>query len=277
MNNFDYFKERLLLRNMSDRTINSYVKTIELVSKRTCIDIDLINENVLKEYIIDCKKKKRKLSSSSQMAVINSFKAYFREVHQVEFNHKILPRPKVEQKQPDILSLEEMELIIKSIDNIKHKAIVILMYSCGLRVSELISLKITDIDSKNNKINIRNSKGKVDRIVMLDELVLKTLRDYWKLYKTSKYLFEGQKGDKYSITSVQNIVKKTVKKLGINKKISSHSLRHSCLTQLIKNGVDLRTVQKIAGHRNINTTAGYIKIIDSDILSTKSPIQLLNI
>lgn len=277
MDNFDLFKERLLLRNMSDRTIDSYVKTIELVSKRTGIEIDLIDEGVLKDYIIDCKKKKRKLSSSSQMAVINSFKAYFREVHEAEFNHKILPRPKVEQKQPDILSLEEIESVIKSIENIKHKSIVILMYSCGLRVSELISLKIIDIDSKNHKINIRNSKGKIDRIVMLDEFVLKTLREYWSLYKTNKYLFEGQKGDKYSVTSVQNIVKKTVKKLGINKRISSHSLRHSCLTQLIKNGVDLRTVQKIAGHKNINTTAGYIKIIDSDILNTKSPIQLLDL
>ncbi len=277
MDNFELFKEKLLLKNMSDRTINSYVKTIELISKRTGVDIDIINETVLKEYIIDSKKKKRNISSSSQMAIINSFKAYFREVHDVEFNHKILPRPKIEQKQPDILSIEEIESVIKSIENIKHKSIVILMYSCGLRVSELISLKIVDIDSKNHKINIRNSKGKIDRIVMLDEFVLKTLRNYWQSYKTNKYLFEGQKGDKYSVTSVQNIVKKTVKKLGINKRISSHSLRHSCLTQLIKNGVDLRTVQKIAGHKNINTTAGYIKIIDSDILNTKSPIQLLNL
>ncbi len=276
MDNFDIFKERLLLRNLSDSTIESYVKTIELISKRTGIDIDSITEDVLREYMIDSKKKKRKISSSSQMAIINAFKAYYREVQGRKFNHDILPRPKVEQKQPDILSVEEIETVIKSIENIKHKSIVILMYSCGLRVSELISLKINDIDSKNHKINIRNSKGKIDRIVMLDSFVLQTLREYWRSYKTSKYLFEGQKGDKYSVTSVQNIVKKSVKKLGINKRISSHSLRHSCLTQLIKNGVDLRTVQKIAGHKNINTTAGYIKIIDDDILKTESPIKMLN-
>jgi len=101
------------------------------------------------------------------------------------------------------------------------------------------------------------------------------MRNYWQSYKTNEYLFEGAKGGKYSEKSVQTIVKTTANKLGFKKKISSHSLRHSCLTQLIKDGVDLRTVQKIAGHKNINTTAGYIKIMDTDILKTKSPISNL--
>lgn len=137
----------------------------------------------------------------------------------------------------------------------------------------MINLKIKDIDTENNKIIIKNSKGKVDRIVMLDKSILDFLRKYWTEYKTKEYLFEGSKGGKYSEKSIQTFVKKYAIKAGIIKKISSHSLRHSCLTQLIKDGVDLRTVQKIAGHKNINTTAGYIKIIDSDIIQTNSPIS----
>jgi len=151
------------------------------------------------------------------------------------------------------------------------------MYSCALRVSEVINLKIVDIDSTNKKINIRSSKGKIDRVVMLDEKLLDMLRTYWMEYQTKEYVFEGSKGGKYSANSIQNIVKSKAKKAGINKKISSHSLRHSCLTQLIKNGVDLRRVQKIAGHKNINTTANYIKIVDSDIIDTVSPISAIMI
>jgi integrase/recombinase XerD len=275
MENLEIFKQKLLLKNMSERTIMAYVSVLNLTAKRLNLEINSITESDLVGYIISGKK--RKMSSSTQMMVINAFKAYFKEVYGKKFDHDILPRPKVEQKQPDILSVEEIQSVINSISNIKHKSIVALMYSAALRVSEAINLKIKDIDSKNNKINIKNSKGKIDRVVMLDDSILKLLREYWGQYRTNEYIFEGARGSKYSTTSVQNIVKRAVKNIGIHKKISSHSLRHSCLTQLIKNGVDLRTVQKIAGHKNINTTAGYIKIIDSDILKTDSPIKLINL
>jgi len=275
MENLELFEQKLLLKDLAKSTINGYIETIKIVSYRIKKPIDEINESDLVKYVVS--QKKRKISSSTQMAMINSFKAYFREVHNKTFDHNILPRPKISQKQPDILSIEEMQKLISSINNLKHKSIVVLMYSCALRVSELVNLKIKDIDSKNNKINIRNSKGKIDRIVMLDESLLKLLQEYWKQYKTKIYLFEGAKGNMYSVTSVQNIIKINSKKIGINKKISSHSMRHSCLTQLIKNGVDLRSVQKIAGHKNINTTAGYIKIIDADILQTVSPISMIKL
>lgn len=275
MENLDLFQQKLLLRNLSEQTINSYISNLKIVSQRLNKEIDEIDEQDLVKYFIQ--NKKRKISSSTQMQVINSFKAYFREVYNKNFDHNILPRPKIEQKQPDILSTEEMTKLLNSILNLKHKSIVALMYSCGLRVSEVINLKIKDIDSKNNKINIKNSKGKIDRIVMLDDSILELLRKYWSIYKTNLYLFEGIKGDKYSQTSIQKIVKDAAKRVGINKHISTHSLRHSCLTQLIKNGVDLRTIQKIAGHKNINTTAAYIKILDSDILNTESPIKMISL
>lgn len=275
MDNLDLFTENLLLRNLSKSTIKSYCSQILLVSKNLKKDIDLIDETDLRRLIVSGKA--RNLSSSTQMSIINAFKAYFKEIHNRKFNHEILPRPKVEQKQPDILSTSEFQSILDSITNLKHRTIVCLMYSVGLRVSEVINLELKDIDSKNNKINIRNAKGKIDRVVMLDYSILELMRKYWEEYKTKKYLVEGAKGDVYSAKSIQQIVQTAVKKLGITKKISSHSLRHSCFTQLIKNGTDLRTVQKLAGHKNINTTANYIGLIDNDILSTISPINNIKV
>jgi site-specific recombinase XerD len=275
MEKLELFKENLLLKNLSKSTIKSYCSQILLVSKILKKDIDLIDEYDLRKLIISGNG--RNLSSSTQMSIINSFKSYFKEIKGQKFNHEILPRPKISQKQPDILSIEEFQKIVDSISNIKHKTAVCLMYSAGLRVSEAVNLKIKDIDSKNNKINIRCAKGKIDRIVMLDDSILELMRKYWDTYKTKTYLFEGAKGDIYSIKSIQNIVQNAVKKIGIDKKISSHSLRHSCFTQLIKNGTDLRTVQKIAGHKNINTTANYINLIDNDILDTISPINYIKL
>jgi len=271
MENLENFKELMFLKNFSQKTINAYISNVKNVSEIIGKSIDEINETDLRKYLLS----KKNYSSSSRMMIINSWKCFYRLCYDRDFDNKILPRPKVEQKQPDILSVEEMQLMINSFSNIKHKTIVCLMYSCAMRVSEVTNLKIKDIDTNLNKITIRNGKGKVDRIVMLDKSILNLMRNYWQSYKTNEYLFEGAKGGKYSEKSVQTIVKTTANKLGFKKKISSHSLRHSCLTQLIKDGVDLRTVQKIAGHKNINTTAGYIKIMDTDILKTKSPISNL--
>lgn len=275
MNNIELFEEKLMLKNLSKRTIILYKRTIELVSSRIGKNIDDITETDLKNYIIQGNN--RSISTSSQMGIINAFKVYFKEVKKIKFDSEILPRPKVYTRQPDILSIEEMQKIISCTLNIKHKAVIVLMYSCALRVSEVINLRIEDIDSENHKLNIRSSKGQIDRIVMLDDKLLNILREYWLQYKTKEYIFEGNKGDKYSINSIQNIIKQKAKMAGIKKKISSHSMRHSCLTQLIKNGVDLRKVQKIAGHKNINTTANYIKIIDEDIINTESPISAIKL
>lgn len=274
----DYLKEleeQLLLKNFSDKTIKSYLSNISFVSRTLKKDPFEITELDLRWYVVG--NKKRKLSSSSQMMVINSFKSFFKYIHGRNFDHSILPRPKVDQKQPDVLSIEEFQSLINTIHNLKHRAIVCLMYSCGIRVSELINIQLKDIDVSNNKLIIRSGKGKVDRIVMLDNSIIELLRNYWSVYKTKKMLFEGAKGDLYSSKSIQNIVKRAVLMAGISKRISSHSLRHSCFTQLIKNGVDIRTVQKIAGHKNINTTANYIKILDEDVLNTVSPISGIKI
>jgi|688.fasta_scaffold100657_3 site-specific recombinase XerD len=267
MDSITNFNELMYLKNFSSSTIKMYNSSIIQCSKSIKKEPENINETDIRGYLL----KNKHLSSSTKMSIINSFKTYFRLCFDRDFDHKILPRPKVEQKQPDILSIEEVQSMITNTANLKHKAIICLMYSCALRVSEVVNLKIKDIDSNNNKINIRNGKGKVDRITMLDSSLLELLRDYYREYKVKEYLFEGAKGEKYSVKSVQCIIKKAA--IPFSKNISSHSMRHSCLTQLIKNGVDLRSVQKLAGHKNINTTANYIKIIDTDITQIESPLS----
>lgn len=271
MEYIEKYRRYLLLRNLSDRTVKSYIGNIILTSKKigkNPIDVD---ENDLAIFMT--KEGSRTLSSSSQNLIINSFKSFYKVIHERDFDKSIIPRPKREQKQPDILSVDEMQMIISSIQNIKHKTIILIMYSGALRVSEILNLKIKDIDSDNNKINIRLAKGKIDRFIPLDEKLVNLMRDYWDMYKTNEYLFEGSKGGRYSESSVQNIIKSAVKKLNINKKISTHSIRHSAITHFIKNGVNLRVVQKLAGHKNINTTANYVKIYDEDIMGIESLLK----
>jgi integrase/recombinase XerD len=267
------YKDLMQLRNMSEKTTSNYLGVFKQVCSFAKKEVQEITEMDIRKYLLS----KKSLSSSSKMNTINAFKSFYSLVLEKKFDHHILPRPKVEQKQPDILSVEEVSNMLKAVTNLKHKAIIALMYSCALRVGEVINLKIVDIDSKNNKINIRNGKGKIDRIVMLDHSLLKLLRDYYAIYKTSVYVFEGTTGGKYSDRSIQNIIKSATKSCGINKNISTHSMRHSCLTQLVKDGVDLRSVQKLAGHKNINTTANYIKLVDSDVLGIASPLSKIDL
>ena len=221
MDKLQDFKELMFLKNFSDKTSKSYVSMVLNVATLLKKEPTDITELDLRKYLLS----KKHYSSSTRLAVINAFKCYYKICLDKEFDSKILPRPKIEQKQPDILSTEEFQEMVNSVSNVKHKTIICLMYSCALRVSEVTNLKIKDIDSNNNKISIKNGKGKIDRIVMLDKSILNLLRDYWKIYKTNIYVFEGLKGGKYSEKSIQTLVKTLANKIGLTKKISSHSKR----------------------------------------------------
>jgi len=275
MKNLQKYKDYLLLRNMSDKTIKCYTSNIVSVSTKIGKEPSEIDENDLVKYLLS--DDKRNLSTSSQMLLMNSFKSFFRIIHDRRFDESILPRPKVEQKQPDILSVKEIQRLIDVTMNVKHKTIFLLMYSGALRVSEVVNIKLKDIDSGHKKINIRQAKGKIDRFIVLTPKLLTAIKVYWSIYKTSEYLFEGSKGGKYGVGTIQKVVRTSVKKANINKRISSHSFRHSSITHMIKNGNNLRVVQKIAGHKNINTTANYVKIYDEDIMNVENPIDSINI
>lgn len=176
-------------------------------------------------------------------------------------------------KLPKFFSKEEVRNILDNTQNLKHKAILMTIYSCGLRLSELLNLKIKDIKSSDGIIRIHQSKGNKDRIVSLPDKLLATLRHYYQAFKPKEYLFEGEKGGKYSERSVQLILKKALIKANVQSEGSVHTGRHSYATHLIQSGIDIRIVKELLGHENIKTTMIYTHITDIDKQKTPSPLD----
>jgi integrase/recombinase XerD len=175
---------------------------------------------------------------------------------------------------PNVLSKEEAAAILKAPKNVKHKAMLSLIYACGLRRSELLHLKPTDVDSKRNLLIIRNAKGYKDRVTPLSEKIIVLLREYYKEYKPKYWLFEGQKsGEAYSETSLQEVLKATIEKAGIKKPVTLHWLRHSYATHLLENGTDLRYIQELLGHKSSKTTEIYTHVSVKSIQKIKSPFD----
>lgn len=206
-------------------------------------------------------------SVSQQNQIISSIKFLYRFVLNKKYDKVKFDRPRSEKKLPQIIDFEELKSSIEKIKNLKHKAIISFGYSVGLRVSEVINLKIKDIDSKRMIIHIKNGKGHKDRIVPLSKNILELLRCYYKEFKPINYLFNGQKSLQYSSSSCNQIVKKY-----ISPNFHFHLLRHSCFTHLIENGTDCRVIQKIAGHSNIKTTEVYMQVSNNVLSKVKLPI-----
>ena len=174
---------------------------------------------------------------------------------------------------PNILTTEEVKNILDKIVNVKHKTIISTIYSCGLRISEAISLKIIDIDSSAMTVKVVNAKGNNDRYVMLSEKLLNLLREYFKECKPGKYLFEGQNGGSYSARSIQEIFNKAVKIADVRKKVTVHTLRHSFASHLLDSGTDIRFIQELLGHKHLSTTQIYTHINPLSVKKIKSPFD----
>ena len=206
-------------------------------------------------------------SVSQQNQVINAIRFLYKFGLDKKYDKVSFKRPRNEKKLPKVIDGEFIKEKLSKIDNIKHKAILTLTYSVGLRVSEVVNLKIEDIDSKRMLIHIKNAKGKKDRIVPLSQTVLELLREYWKEYKPKEYLFNGQDSSKYSIQSCQKIYKKYIDEVS-----SIHTLRHSSFTNLLERGTDLRIIQKIAGHSSSKTTEIYTHVSNQLLSKVNLPI-----
>ncbi|MCK9400098.1 MAG: tyrosine-type recombinase/integrase [Bacteroidales bacterium] len=219
----------------------------------------------------------RDISISYQNQSINAIKFYYEQVLGRLVKSYHIQRPRRERKLPNVLSEEEVQMILNNTDNLKHKAILSLIYSAGLRRSELINLQPTDIDSKRMYVIIRGGKGNKDRYSILSEKVLILLRKYFRKYKPFNWLFEGQFGGQYSASSIQNILKNAVAKARIKKKVTVHTLRHCFATHLLEHGVDLRYIQELLGHKNAKTTEIYTHITQRGLGKIKSPLDNLDI
>ena len=228
---------------------------------------DLIDFN--NNYIL-----KNNFSASFQNQVVNAVKLYFSAIQHKKIDVELIHRPRREKVLPNVLSKEEVKAILNAHVNIKHKMMLSLIYSCGLRCGELLALHPVHIDSKRNIIFLKNAKGKKDRIVPLSPLILKMLREYYKIYKPKTYLFEGQNISlPYDARSLQLILKQALEKTGIRKPVTLHWLRHSYATHLLESGTDLRYIQELLGHSSSKTTEIYTHVSTKSIQQIKSPFD----
>lgn len=271
------FKFWLQSKRYSNHTVDIYCDSLKTFlryfSHKAISDIsndDLIAFN--NGYILA-----NHFSASYQNQVVNAVKLFFNKVENSRMHIESIERPKKAFKLPEILSLHEVELMLNSLDNIKHKTMLALIYSGGLRRSELLNLEIRDVDSTRMLIHIRSAKGNRDRIVPLSSTALDLLRQYYIAYKPKLYLFEGQKGEKYTETSLQEVFHKAKNLANINKNVSLHTLRHSYATHLLEGGTNLRYIQDLLGHKSPRTTQIYTHVSVDGIGRVTSPLEKLSL
>lgn len=267
----------LELKRYSKQTINSYKNSLFLVNHHfQNKPFKELSDKQLFEFIYHLVKTK-KISASYQRQIVGGLKLFYKEIYNRNIPFEYLQVTQREKKLPIILSKSEVNRIIANTNNIKHKALISLVYSAGLRIGELISLKKTDIDSERMQIHIRGGKGKKDRYTVLSPKILTLLREYYKQYRPKEYLFEGQKGGKYSTESSNQFFKRAVKKAGINKQATLHTLRHSFATHLLEDGISIAHIQKLLGHSNITTTLIYTHIANDALQNITSPFDSFDI
>ena len=268
------FAEWLKFRRYSTNTVKTYTESLVvfLTFFRNKSIEELDNQDVVTfvdRYILN-----NRFSFSYQNQVINAIKLYFREIRKSNIEVDSLKRPRREYRLPNVLSKDEVKAILGASLNIKHRAMLSLIYACGLRRSELLNLKVTDVDSKRHMLIIRNAKGYKDRHVPISDKTIKMLREYYALYRPKTWLFGGDKeNEPYSPTSLQNVLRNALRKAGIKKKATLHWLRHSYATHLLENGTDLRYIQVLLGHKSSRTTEIYTHVSQKSLQKIKSPFD----
>ena len=264
----------LSAKRYSDNTVKTYGDALRtfLVYFRQKPVHEITTSDVLdfnNDYIL-----RKKLSASYQNQIIGAVKLYFRTVRGTRIDVEKLDRPKKPKMLPNVLSKDEVRRILEVHSNIKHRTMLCMIYSCGLRRSELLHLKPTDIDSRRNVVIIRQAKGRKDRIAPLSPKILELLREYYKLYRPKTWLFEGKEpGTPYSEKSLQCVLKQALEKAAIDKPVSLHWLRHSYATHLLEGGTDLRYIQELLGHKSSRTTEIYTHVSTKSLQQIKSPFD----
>ena len=269
-------KQLLKLKAFSPSTIKTYLNEMgQLLQAIKDIPADELKPEHLKRYLVYCYEKLG-LKENTLHSRINAMKFYYEQVLKREKFFWAIPRPKKQLILPKVLGERELEKLFKALSNIKHKAMLFTAYSAGLRVSEIVALKIKHIDSSRMQIFIENAKGKKDRYVNLSPVLLDILRAYIKKYKykPKEYLFESEEtGGAYPARTIQRIFQIAKKKAGIKKDIGIHSLRHSFATHLLEKGTDIRYIKDILGHFDIKTTQRYLHVSKKDLVNIASPLD----
>jgi len=263
---------KLELKKYANSTVRTYVSFFEMFinfyKEKDLRTIDECDIRAFLQHLIH-----RNVSNSYLNLAINAIKFYYEVVLGMPNRFYEIERPRKESKLPTVISKEEVLAIIEHTNNLKHRCIVKLLYGSGLRRSELLNLKIQDIDSKRMLIKVEGGKGNKDRYTLLSKTALEDLRKYYKEWKPQKLLFEGRKASKYSAESVLRIVKNAAKKARIAQTVTPHVLRHSFATHLLESGVDLRQIQVLLGHGSSKTTEIYTHVATNTFMDIKNPLD----
>jgi site-specific recombinase XerD len=261
--------QKLRLRNYSFKTIKAYLGCLREYFNFKKFNLGKIDEENIKQFLLN--KQDKNYSSQTINLYLNAIKFFYREILKIpeKINLKFAKRSK---KLPIVLSREEIKNIIDVIRNPKHKLIISLAYGAGLRISEVISLRVKDVNLEELTIHLKNAKGKKDRITIFPEKIKTDLQNLIAGKNPNNYIFESERGGRLTERTAQKVFENALREAGIKKDATFHSLRHSFATHLLKNGVDVRYVQELLGHQNIRTTQVYTQVTNPKLKNIKSPL-----
>ncbi|MEM8864192.1 MAG: site-specific integrase [Planctomycetota bacterium] len=268
--------EDLRLRNVSENTLVCYVRAVRQYAQHFGKSPDQLDAGHLRQYLLYLLDV-QKVAQGTYNQKVAALRFFYRVTLQKPAYVEGLCFTKKERKLPVVLSHDEIRRFLEALDSLKHRAILMTCYGAGLRISEVLLLKIGDLDSERMLIRVRQSKGRKDRYVGLPKVLLAVLREYWKAAKPAEYLFPGRDGtNPLTRQTVVNACHRAMKAAGIRKNVSPHTMRHSFATHLLEGGADVRTIQVLLGHRSVTTTALYTHVSRATIQKTKSPLDQLD-
>lgn len=269
---FHELKKELIIQKYRRNTIKSYLKSnVELIRYSKKEPTDITGEDI-KSYLYYLSNEKNYKSTTLDV-VINGLKFYYSQILKKKFIYEV-ERPRKNKYLPTVLNKSEIKAIVKAINNLKHKTMILLIYSGGLRVSEASTMRVQDIDFERETVTIKNSKNRKGRVTLLAATLAKTLKKYLELYEPKYWLFEGQNRNAHiSIRSIQKVFELAKKKAGIIKETGIHGLRHSFATNLLEEGTDIRYIQDLLGHASPKTTMIYTHVCTKKLTNIKSPLD----
>lgn len=268
-------EQKLMLMAYSIHTVTNYrLSMVDFLKFFKGVDVKTLSKADIEKYMYD-RVKHYKFSASKQNITINAIKFYYEQVLDRPREKYNITRPKKSKSLPNVLSVEEVDRLINSPPNQKHQLILYIMYSGGLRISEVVNLRVEDIHTDEGYIFIKDAKGKKDRKTVLSKVVVEKLTPYLARYRPSYWMFEGMEGGQYSKSSIQAIFRRAVKKEHINPWATPHTLRHTFATHLLQNGVNLRIIQTMLGHSSAKTTEIYTHVLNVSNRTIVSPLDML--
>jgi integrase/recombinase XerD len=268
------FRNLLIRKRYSPSTVKNYCAQFEGFLSFCGREAEDLREEDVKQYL-KFLIERRKIASSTQNMVINAIKFYFENVRKEERKRYVFDRPLKENKLPVVFSEREVQVLFDACENLKHNTMLQLIYSAGLRRSELLALKLNDLDRSRNLILVRQGKGKKDRITLLSKKILVQIDKYIDAYQPMRWLFESAGHEQYSESSLQKVFSQTLRKSGVPKEASLHTLRHSFATHLLERGTDIRYIQILLGHNSSRTTERYTHLTKKGFENIQSPLDNL--